>query len=257
MPWLAGLYTMHTKKPRFKCDASLISAKVAISSASCAYNGRIMMRPKKLLLQLGRSNTDPTEMLTQKVNKLIVHPDFNTNEVNVPEPDILLAVMKKSIAFGPTVRSICMTPLRSSAENLIGSSGMMVGWQRASIDLLAKAVPRLNQVPVSSSKRCMNGFEADDKFCSMKTDSDRSCDVAPGTGLVVKGKRDWKLRALVSIPLYDPITKQCNTNSRFVFTDLGQHSDWIESMVKKQNPLPLISDLTLDTSLDDFDFPFF
>jgi Trypsin len=216
-----------------------------------------MMRPKKLLLQLGRSNTDPTEMLTHDVKKLIVHPDFNTNEVNVPEPDILLAVMKKSVVFSPTVRPICLTPLRSSVKTLTGRSGVMVGWQRSSIDLLAKAIPRMSQVPVSSSKRCMNGFEADDKFCSMRMDSARSCDVAPGTGLVIKGKRDWKLRAIVSMALYDSTTKQCNTDSRFVFTDLGQHSDWIESMVKKQNSLPLISDLTLDTSLDDFDFPFF
>jgi secreted trypsin-like serine protease len=213
------------------------------------------MRPNKLLLQLGRSNSD--NMLTHDIRKFILHPDFIANEDNIREPDIALVVMKRPVTFSDNIKSICVSPERSSIKSMVGKSGVLVGWKRSSIDLLSKAIPKMNQVPVASNKRCIHGYESDDKFCSAKMDSESSCDVAPGSGLIFKSKRSWKLRAIVSLGLYDPLTKECNKDSSFVFTDLGQHSDWIHGMTKKQNPLPLVSELTDDITLIDEDFPFF
>jgi hypothetical protein len=199
-----------------------------------------MLHPDNVLVLVGR--TDPTGSTTHAVQKFVLPTDFKTLPDNTHDPDFVLIVMKKPVTINQHVRPICLSDYDINNERLYSEAGLLIGWDSMAVNqsTTLNFLPHINSVSVVANKTCLQWNKITNGFCSAKVETQSSCVISTGGGLMMTSDKGWGLRAVVSTSMYDVDTLKCDSYS---FTDLTQNREWIERMLIRQNPLPLTSEL--------------
>jgi secreted trypsin-like serine protease len=233
------------------CDGTVISAEVVLTSASCVHRSGKMVMEDELVLLLGYVDPEYDTVheleneIVREVKSFIMHPTFKINDDNSYSPDFAMIVMSSPVRFNSKVRSMCLSRHNDIIDNNAVLNGIVVTWQHKTIGVTTRSVPQIHTVPVVSSKSCLAGKLQSNSFCSGKISEASSCDVTPGSGLLMRSNEGWTLRGIVSKNLIDPTTKKCNLDASFVFADLREQPDWIMDTASSQKSLPLLSDDSL------------
>ena len=128
IPWQA----MILLRDSFNCGGTLVGRKHVITAAHCVFNRmmRYMYAIEELTVVLGITNKYMEPGLRSKIDKIIRHPDYNTE---THENDIAVLVLKENIAFCEydNIRPACLPNYKSSTlGDFVNQTATISGWGR-------------------------------------------------------------------------------------------------------------------------------
>lgn len=116
------------------------------------------IHPNVLLVALGRFNLREwreTGTETREVKSYKIHPEFAHTDSG--DSDIAILVLRTSVDYSPVIKPICLWTGSINLENIIGKTGIVVGW---GIDESGNYTtePRMVRVPIVSQVRIFTSF---------------------------------------------------------------------------------------------------
>ncbi|XP_065083227.1 trypsin-1-like [Ochlerotatus camptorhynchus] len=142
-PWMAMLQYGGT----FYCGGSLISDQHVLTAAHCVHG----FNPAKItvvLLDHDRSSTTEAETITSKVERVIKHNGYNSNNYN---SDIAVLKLENKIMFSDKIRPVC---LPSAKKSFTGQEGIVTGWGATSENGQISVNLQEVTVPIMSNADC-------------------------------------------------------------------------------------------------------
>lgn len=98
-PWLVALYINDPKSLSFNCGGNLISSRTVLTAAHCLKVRGVEYKAEHLLVVAGRYNLldwSESTSRTSKVEKIIIHPDYDPNLANF-DGDLAIMIVKQTI----------------------------------------------------------------------------------------------------------------------------------------------------------------
>ncbi|KAL3276576.1 hypothetical protein HHI36_011949 [Cryptolaemus montrouzieri] len=106
-PWQAGLFKEENGVPSLLCEASLISDRALLTAAHCVTlkNSKRPASPSLLTIRLKNLNVQELDEDVYVVEKIVVHPGFNTKTLS---DDIAIIRLEKPVLIDDAIQPICL-----------------------------------------------------------------------------------------------------------------------------------------------------
>ncbi|XP_050294580.1 phenoloxidase-activating factor 2-like [Anthonomus grandis grandis] len=143
-PWMLGIL----KGEKYKCGASLIHPKIALTAAHC-----VAASPGQYKVRAGEwhwENTDePAEHQDRKVERVLLHPHFHGGSL---KNDIALLVLNSPFQLSSNVGVVCLPPKNHKLDVKRCTAS---GWGRNSMRKGSyQSVLKKVSLPIVSNDRC-------------------------------------------------------------------------------------------------------
>ena len=238
-PWLAAVFYNRISGLSFICGGTLVSPKIVVSAAHCFKTSDETVRTNEIIIYLGRYNilrwmeegSQPAE-----VEQIIVHSEYMKNETSY-DADVALIILKKRVQYSEYIRPICLWNGPNDINEIIGSTGTVVGWGRDGSGNMVSAEPQKISLPVVAEATCLRASDtfryitSERTFCAGAKNGRGPCNGDSGSGMTMLRNNRWVLRGIVSASLADPVLNSCNLAEYVVFTDMAKFDHWIRSYV--------------------------
>ncbi|KAL3271717.1 hypothetical protein HHI36_022188 [Cryptolaemus montrouzieri] len=242
-PWHAAIYLSKGTELTYICAASLVSTKLLLTAAHCVTkrNSEIVIRPEHLLIYLGKyylrrwSNLAIQE---RQVKDIFIHEEYDHVST---KNDIAVLKLVKPVKTTNYVRPVCLWNGDSPLENIIGESGLVVGWgfnehgivTNKLIKTYMSIVPK--QTCINSYPEYFAHFSSSKSFCAGFSNGTTVCNGDSGGGMVFSkrfpgvNKPLYYLRGIVSISVALQNEFKCDGEHYAIFTDIAKYLPWIET----------------------------
>jgi hypothetical protein len=117
-----------------------------------------MKNPEESFFIVGKHNLSSKHEKGSKIHtieKFILHKDWKPHRQNF-DADIGLAVLNVPLTFQYNVKPICLGPAREDNLDLIGKSGVIVGWGFLGESNLQTGYPTMVTVPIIDENSCLS-----------------------------------------------------------------------------------------------------
>ncbi|CAH1733314.1 unnamed protein product [Aphis gossypii] len=227
-PWQISL--RHQKQSIHKCGAVLINENWAITTAHCVINVPVT----DIHLVFGKYNflvkDEPYGNVTRKLQTVITHPKFKSNETNY---DLALLKFDKPVKFQPNILPVCIP---EDDFNFVGYSARVTGWGTLYYGGHWPTVLQAVTVPVVSNSVCERMFLAagyvkkiPDTFICAGTEKGGfdACKGDSGGPMVVqRPDKRWLVAGITSWGM------RCGEpNSPGVYMRISKFKDWINQII--------------------------
>jgi secreted trypsin-like serine protease len=161
----------------FICGGSLISSKLAVTSAHCIHSKGESIRKKaeEATFYFGKNNLDSLNSEQNyeisAVSEFVIHPEWNPNTEQY-DADIAIVILTRTIYFTRFVKPICIWTATSTYNDLIGFRGIIAGWGKTEFNAVSTSVPKWTEIPVVDLETCLrsnsflNTLTSDRTFCA-------------------------------------------------------------------------------------------
>ncbi len=234
-PWMAGILYNKNNATQVFCGASLIAKDWVLTAGHCVYDEA----PEDLAIIINRPNLFSTEGEHLTVEKIVVHPQFDIDNLT---NDIALLKLNQASTMPPVE-----TLPNFSNQDAAGKISTALGW--GNISTIRKIYPnKLQQVdlPIVSNEECrrrLNGIE-DTMLCVGQIAGGKdTCDGDSGGPLMVfdEGSKTWRQAGLTSFG-----EGPCAARGLYgVYTRLDLFKDFISEYVCTTETRPAAPKLTL------------
>ncbi|XP_023934841.1 chymotrypsin-like elastase family member 2A [Bicyclus anynana] len=250
-PWHTAVYISNSRAGfRYICGGTLISKYFVVTVAHCItvpFKGQKPAAEKvKVILGLHDMNGTESHSQTKKVEKLIVHEDFDKRRFY---SDIALIKLSSAATLTSFVQPACVW--RSGLESALTEPTVEVvpGW---GIDNDNTMPGPLQQalLPIVSNDTCVRSNPSfylkllnEKNFCAgYHNNGTGVCNGDSGGGLVVyvpdrtesgSGKESgaWYVRGMASLSQTVPNGFICDPDQYSLFTDVAKFTDWIDAQM--------------------------
>ncbi|XP_050061752.1 serine proteinase stubble-like isoform X2 [Aphis gossypii] len=227
-PWQISL--RHQKQSIHKCGAVLINENWAITTAHCVINVPVT----DIHLVFGKYNflvkDEPYGNVTRKLQTVITHPKFKSNETNY---DLALLKFDKPVKFQPNILPVCIP---EDDFNFVGYSARVTGWGTLYYGGHWPTILQAVTVPVVSNSVCERMFLAagyvkkiPDTFICAGTEKGGfdACKGDSGGPMVVqRPDKRWLVAGITSWGM------RCGEpNSPGVYMRISKFKDWINQII--------------------------
>jgi len=218
-PWAASLQFngMHF------CGATLIDTNWALTAAQCLAMYESQKSRGKFTLATGMNKLSDTLAISQtfEYEKVILHPDFSTSNVDM-RSDIALIKLNKHVRLTPRVNLACLTNEQTAPR--VGENCFFLGW--GSPDAMHPNSDDLLQanVPIVSSDKCKTNTQS---ICAgQEFGGAAACQFDAGSPLLCERSGRWTTYGVVSFT-----ENICDSYTGF--TPVNKYRRWIDDTMNK------------------------
>lgn len=200
-----------------------------LSAAHCVHQkGNDPLNAKNLQVLLGAHDlSDYFEEGRQicYVNRIITHPEWDSNDSMRYTNDISIIKLKKHLKFSEFIRPICITP-HKSLNNF--KYGTLIGWGDIDDNHKYENISSTLELSILNLKECLLDYYLlgqiawTKSFCAGQNGAG-ACVGDSGSGLYVEVDDQFYLRGIVS----SSYMKSCSSNHMTVFTDISLYYDFM------------------------------
>lgn len=236
-PWLAAVYINKVTGLTFNCGGNLVSSKVVVTAAHCFRTPEKEYKADEVIIYLGRYNimkwSEKGSHVTE-VDQIYVHDDYMKEEQNF-DADVAIVVMTDRIKYTDFIRPICLWEGSENVNDIVGSSGTVVGWGRDGSGNIVTPEPHKINVPIVADDVCLRSSDifryitSKRTFCAGSRNGLGPCNGDSGSGMAIYKNNRIYLRGIVSAALSDPVMNMCKLKDYVVFTDAAKFGTWIRS----------------------------
>ena len=168
--------------------------------------------------------------ISECVNTINVHPDWNVHVENYWDADIAFLELANEVQFSPFIRPICIDDRRSKVAK--ARSGTVVGFGITENGTISNIANKL-EIPIYDHLNCTkhserhHGLVGHRSFCGGTADGRGVCLGDSGGGVYVNYNGRSYLRGLVSSALHS-VEEQCDFNETAIFADVTKYYDGIK-----------------------------
>ncbi|KAJ8708486.1 hypothetical protein PYW07_010611 [Mythimna separata] len=121
-PWIATIFVSNSalgSQFSYYCDGVLVTDKAIVTDARCMIIGNKTLDPDSLLVFLGKVNlqTFGGNEKVQKVNSIVIHPNFTVSSDGKASNDLALILLEEAVELKDNIQSACTHQERSSEES--------------------------------------------------------------------------------------------------------------------------------------------
>ncbi|KAJ8708839.1 hypothetical protein PYW08_010221 [Mythimna loreyi] len=121
-PWIATIFVTHSNQGSqfsYYCDGMLVTDKAIVTDARCMIIGNKTLDPDSLLVFLGKVNlqTFGGNEKVQKVNSIVIHPNFTVSSDGKASNDLALILLEEAVELKDNIQSACTHQEKSSEES--------------------------------------------------------------------------------------------------------------------------------------------
>lgn len=236
-PWMVAIFKKGLGALTFQCGASLISTRTVISAAHCFYEGLFLISEQNILVSLGRHELNEwvnSEVVQREVERIIQHPDYRP-ELMKNDADLAIVRLTQSVTFSHSIRPVCLWNGSTDIEDIVGVSGIVVGWGMDEINNITNT-PKFVNATVASDVDCLKSdheyffLTTNRTLCAGNLDGSGPCNGDSGGGLMIRKQNKWMLRGVVSIALGNAATP-CDLKKYVIYSDTAHFLAWIRSLM--------------------------
>lgn len=237
-PWLVAIYLLRPTGPMFICAGNLISSTVVLTSAYCFRTSDTEYNSNDILIYLGRhdmNNWMEKGSVIRQVSSINFSDAYKADGgISDYDGDIAVVVLQSAVTFSEYIQPICLW--KGTADDMIGMSGIVVGWGSDRNGLAITQTPQGITIPIVEDSVCkasnelFKTIQSNRTFCAGLQDGKGPCHGDSGGGLAVMRGKQMILKGLVSAALAGPLNI-CDLSNYVVFTDVAQYRDWIKSFL--------------------------
>ncbi|KAK9892388.1 hypothetical protein WA026_019840 [Henosepilachna vigintioctopunctata] len=241
-PWHSAIYLSKGTELTYICAASLISSRFLITAAHCVTkrNSEIPVRPEHLLVYLGKyflRRWSNAALQERQIQDIFVHEYYDHMST---KNNIALLKLVKPVKSTQYVRPVCLWKGDSNLQNIIGESGVVIGWGFNEHGIITNKLIK-TYMPVVPRETCIRSypeffthFTSNNSFCARFSNDTSICTGDSGGGMIFPQKHPGihkplhYLRGIVSISVALQNEFKCDSEHYIVFTDVAKYLPWIE-----------------------------
>lgn len=131
------------------------------------YHNTLLFNKEDLAVILGKLNMEDWSSggTIRGAKAIEAHPNYKQD---TPDYDIALILLNETVQFKPLTRPICLWNRDPNLDDLIGTFGTIVGWNKEGKGDLALVAQKL-EMPVVSQEACLRSHKVFRNFTSART----------------------------------------------------------------------------------------
>ncbi|XP_073997613.1 modular serine protease-like [Rhodnius prolixus] len=238
-PWHAGLYLRIKGVWEHACGGTIISPYIILTAAHCVYDEALekvrIARDMKVAVGKYRRAWNLVDKYEQRLDvKEVIPQRAYRGKSNSYEQDIAVLDLEKSIVLSTVVLPACVDWL---AEGIfyLGMLGTVVGWGLNQFKTPTDSL-EMTRLPYYDYDSCRREsppeflrFITYDKFCAGYSNGTGVQPGDSGGGLTFVRNKQHYVYGIVSLKLR-------NEDTFAAFTNVTEHIDWLENVVKALKP---------------------
>nr|ATU83018.1 secreted hypothetical protein [Pristhesancus plagipennis] len=241
-PWQAGLYLKEKGVWEHACGGTIISPYIILTAAHCVYdeNAEKERNPRDMLVAVGKyhRSLDVKDEYEQRLNvKQVIPQRAYRGKNNSYEQDIAVLDLEKAIILSVVVMPACVD-WQGEGRFYVGMLGTVVGWGLNENNKPTEVL-EMTRLPYYDYDTCRKEspkefirFITYDKFCAGYSNGTGVQPGDSGGGLTFIRNKQHYVYGIVSLKLR-------NVNTFAAFTNVTEHKDWLEGVVKALKRLHL------------------
>lgn len=242
VPWHAAIYLSKSTELNYICAANLISPKFLLTVAHCVTkrNSEVVVHPEHLLIYLGkyylRRWSNPA-IQERQVQSIYTHDQYNHVTMR---NDIALLQLLKPAKITDYVRPICIWRGNSRLEDIVGETGVVVGWGFSENGIVTNKLVK-TLMPIAPKEICINNYPgfykhliSGESYCANFQNDTTICNGDSGGGMTFSKKQPGLhypihyLRGVISLSVALQNEFRCDNEHYAIFTDITKYLPWID-----------------------------